>query len=50
MGVIFSVCCAHACQALLLGSELTDYTLAKTKMEYISLPSVLNAIIGIIIV
>jgi len=36
----FSVCCAHACLALLLRSELTN------KFGYISLPSILNAING----
>jgi len=39
----YSVCCAHAYQAIPLWSELTNNT-AKTKMGYISLPSNLNAV------
>ena len=46
VGVAFFVSCAHSCQALQLRSELTNNT-AKTKMGYISLPSVLNARVGI---
>jgi len=45
-GIGFSVCCAHASQALPLWSELANNT-AKTKMWYISSPSILNAIVGI---
>jgi len=45
---IVSVYCAHACQALQRRSELTNNTLRKQrKMGYISLPSILNAIIDI---
>jgi len=40
-----AVFCAHACQALLFWSELTKNT-AKTRMGYISSPSIFNAIIG----
>jgi len=29
---VFSVCCAHACQALTLWSELTNNTLRKQKL------------------
>jgi len=41
--VDFSVFYAYACQALPLWSELTNNT-AKTKVGYISLPPLLNAI------
>ena len=44
---LFSVCCAHACQTLLLWSELTNNTLRKQRWSTF-LYSVLNAIIGMI--
>jgi len=43
---MYFVCLAHTCQALPLTSELTNNT-AKTKMGYFSVPSNLNAILGI---
>ena len=47
-GSEFSVCCARAYQAVYTTSEWTDQQhLVKTKMGYIFLPSILNAIIGI---
>jgi len=43
----FSVCCAHACQALPLWSEFDQQRFAKTKIGYIYLPPSSNAIKGI---
>jgi len=43
---LFSICCAHSCQALPLGVNWST-TLCENKMRYISLSPNLNAIIGI---
>jgi len=41
-------CCAHALPSLATLERFDQQHFAKTKMGYISLPSVLNAIIGIV--
>ena len=43
----FSVCSARFCQSVATLEWIDQQHFAKTKMEYISLPSNLNAIIGI---